>query len=254
MPDRIYSPSLKSIGITKVIWTHFKSKKLFHIRCNIIFNFEHLRVRACIFLWWIETELSFLNRSWNEDDLPPYVILNTLPCKEFILLLKPLLRTFRLRDNTQIEMLTNVFTTVYLFQDICMKQLLLKRWVFDLLFYRVYLCDLWSGSSKDVIKIKITTIQRYIINFESIKLYLISFYLKDGLSPSKKFVFIYFYESPLKAMKKVFVLGIFTFSFLILDYVGKQSDKKAMVNFKVYDVTDWAKNNDNTNIAQYLKN
>ena len=26
-----------------------------------------------------------------------------------------------------------------------------------------------------------------------------------------------------------------------------------MVNFKVYDVTDWATNNHNTHIAQYLK-
>ena len=99
MPDRVYSPSLKWIGITKVIWTHFRSKKLFHIRCNIIFNFEHLRARACIFLWWIETELSFLNSSWNEDDLSPYVILNTLSCKEFILLLKPLLRNIQTKGQ-----------------------------------------------------------------------------------------------------------------------------------------------------------
>ena len=43
MSNRIYSPSLKRIVITKVIRTHFWSKNFFHnFRCNIIFNFEHL--------------------------------------------------------------------------------------------------------------------------------------------------------------------------------------------------------------------
>ena len=31
-------------------------------------------------------------------------------------------------------------------------------------------------------------------------------------------------------------------------------DQNAMVDFKVYDVTDWTKNNYNTQITQYLKN
>ena len=30
MPGRIYSPSLKSIVITTIIWTHFRGKKFFH--------------------------------------------------------------------------------------------------------------------------------------------------------------------------------------------------------------------------------
>ena len=38
-----------------------------------------------------------------------------------------------------------------------------------------------------------------------------------------------------------------------IDYVEKQLDKKAMVDFKFYDVTDWTTNNYNTYIAQYLK-
>ena len=38
-------------------------------------------------------------------------------------------------------------------------------------------------------------------------------------------------------LKALFVLEIF------FDPVGKQPDKKAKVNFKVYDVTEWAANN-----------
>ena len=38
----------------------------------------------------------------------------------------------------------------------------------------------------------------------------------------------------------------------LLDYLEKQLDKKDMVNFKIYDVTDWTTSNYNTHIAQYL--
>ena len=36
-------------------------------------------------------------------------------------------------------------------------------------------------------------------------------------------------------------------------YVEKRLDKKAMVNFKIYNVTDGTTNNYNTHIAQYVK-
>ena len=36
-------------------------------------------------------------------------------------------------------------------------------------------------------------------------------------------------------------------------YLGKQFDKKAKVNSRLYDVTDWTKNNGNSYIAQNLK-
>ena len=42
-------------------------------------------------------------------------------------------------------------------------------------------------------------------------------------------------------LKAVFVLEIFT----LFGYVEKRLDKKADVNFKIYDVTDWATNNYN---------
>ena len=42
-------------------------------------------------------------------------------------------------------------------------------------------------------------------------------------------------------LKALFVLEIFT----LFGYVEKRLDKKVDVNFKIYDVTDWATNNYN---------
>ena len=47
--------------------------------------------------------------------------------------------------------------------------------------------------------------------------------------------------------------AIYNFCRDILVYVLKQLDKKAIVNFKIYEVTEWTTNNCNTHIAQYLK-
>ena len=55
-------------------------------------------------------------------------------------------------------------------------------------------------------------------------------------------------------LKALFILEIFTFlRYLLFGYVEKRLDKKAMVNFKIYDVTDWATNNYNIHITQYVK-
>ena len=54
-------------------------------------------------------------------------------------------------------------------------------------------------------------------------------------------------------LKALFILEIFTFlRYLLFGYVEKRLDKKAMVNFKIYDVADWATNNYNTHITQYV--
>ena len=45
---------------------------------------------------------------------------------------------------------------------------------------------------------------------------------------------------------------IVTFLSWLFRYVEKRLDKKAMVNFKIYDVADWTTNNYNTNIQQLL--
>ena len=76
-----------------------------------------------------------------------------------------------------------------------------------------------------------------------------SFSLWVKVTSQKKLLFIYFNGSPLKVMKKTFylmlkarfVLEIFTFLFLLFGYVEKRLDKKAMVNFKIYDVADWSR-------------
>ena len=44
--------------------------------------------------------------------------------------------------------------------------------------------------------------------------------------------------------KALFIFEIFTFLSWLFGHVEKQLDKKAKVNFKIYDVTDW---------EQYLK-
>ena len=54
-------------------------------------------------------------------------------------------------------------------------------------------------------------------------------------------------------LKVLFVLEIFTFLFRLFGYVKKRLDKETVVNFIVYDVTDWTTNNYNAHIAQYLK-
>ena len=53
-------------------------------------------------------------------------------------------------------------------------------------------------------------------------------------------------------LKAIFALEIFTFLSWLFGS-EKQLDKKSMANFKIYDVTDWAKNNYNTHTVQNLK-
>ena len=50
-----------------------------------------------------------------------------------------------------------------------------------------------------------------------------------------------------------FVLETYAFSSWIFRYVEKRLDKKAEVNFKGSDLTNWTKINYNAHIAQYLK-
>ena len=83
------------------------------------------------------------------------------------------------------------------------------------------------------------------------------FSLKDPLMGLKQFLTM---ESPLKFMNNafhfmlqaLFVLEIFSYLSLLLGYVEKWLDRKSMVNFRIYDATDWTTNNYNTHITQYL--
>ena len=83
--------------------------------------------------------------------------------------------------------------------------------------------------------------------------------LKVGLSPSEKIICIsmkvlkndknIFYFM----LKALFVPEIFTFLSWLFGYVEKRLDKKAMVNFKIYDVIDWTTSYYNTHNVIYLK-
>ena len=55
-------------------------------------------------------------------------------------------------------------------------------------------------------------------------------------------------------LESLFFFEIFTFSPWLFDKVEKRLDKRAMVNFKIYDVTYLTPNNYNTHITQYTKN
>ena len=50
-----------------------------------------------------------------------------------------------------------------------------------------------------------------------------------------------------------FVLEIFELLSRLFDCVKKRLDKKAKVNFEIYDVTDWTTYYYNTHIAHYHK-
>ena len=80
-----------------------------------------------------------------------------------------------------------------------------------------------------------------------------------GNKPSKNFSFIYFNESPLKMMKQCFLFHVKSsfcswdiYIFVLTWLCRKMACKKVMVNFKIYDITDWTTNNYNTHIVQYL--
>ena len=51
-------------------------------------------------------------------------------------------------------------------------------------------------------------------------------------------------------LKTILFVKIFRFFTWLFE---KWLDKEAKVNFEIYDVTDWKKNNYYTSIAQYLK-
>ena len=54
-------------------------------------------------------------------------------------------------------------------------------------------------------------------------------------------------------LKIIFVLEITQFLVWIFVHVGKRFDRKANVNFKIYDVTNWITINYSTYIARFLK-
>ena len=54
-------------------------------------------------------------------------------------------------------------------------------------------------------------------------------------------------------LEALFAFKIFQFLSRLFDHVGERLDKKAKINFKIYDVTNWKANNCDSHIAQYFK-
>ena len=88
----------------------------------------------------------------------------------------------------------------------------------------------------------------------------IAFFVVKGIYLEPRSVGCDTIEDPLKIMiffyfmlRALFVLKIFIFFSWLFAYLEIWLDKKAMVNFKIYYITDWTKNNYNLHITQYLK-
>ena len=65
--------------------------------------------------------------------------------------------------------------------------------------------------------------------------------------------FIWRYLQFLSGDIYIFYLEIFTLSSWFFGYVEKRLKKKAIINFKIYDVADWTTNDYNTHTAQQLQ-
>ena len=72
-------------------------------------------------------------------------------------------------------------------------------------------------------------------------------FLKVGASHSKNVAVICFHESLVKMIKNAFyfilkalsVLNVFVFLSWLIGHVGMQLDKKAQINFKIFDDRGW---------------
>ena len=94
-------PSFKQLVITKVIWTHS-----FIISGAILFLTLNISVaRACIFLWWIETELSFSTGLEMKMSYHCKLFLTLFHRNNLFYCYDLCYETSRLKDSTQIEVL-----------------------------------------------------------------------------------------------------------------------------------------------------
>ena len=81
------------------------------------------------------------------------------------------------------------------------------------------------------------------IKFGSRKNYAYEFRWYSTPTPLQSPVYFYF------MLKALFVLEIFKFLWWLFGYGKKRLNRETMVNFKIYDVTDWATNCYNTHIT-----
>ena len=74
------------------------------------------------------------------------------------------------------------------------------------------------------------------------------FYLLQWMPFKNNEKFFFYFMS-----KALFVFKLFTFLFSSFGYMEERLDKKAKVNSKICDITDWTRNNFNRHVTQYLK-
>ena len=137
------------------------------------------------------------------------------------------------------------------------------------LFVRSYVNVIYSNIPSMLLSYKLVLLLPNLLNMISLENFLIysshlplrvplRVVLKGPLSGLRQFVTI---ENPTKTLKNasyfllkaLFVLEMFTFLSCLFGHVEKWLGRKAMVNFKIYEVTDWTTNNYNRYITQYLK-
>ena len=64
---------------------------------------------------------------------------------------------------------------------------------------------------------------------------------------------IFLFHSIFSLFHALFVLEVLTFLSWLFAYVENRFDKKALVNFKIHDITGWTTNSYNTHITEYVK-
>ena len=134
-----------------------------------------------------------------------------------------------------------------------------KNFIFLKILFRfknlLHRVDLWIDVLKTQIPIFLLSVSAGALFGGAFSLWSI---LKGSVSGLRQFLTI---ENPLKMMKNTFyfmlkvffVFEIFTILSWHLGYAEKRLDKKALVNYKICDVTDWTINNYNTHITQNPK-
>ena len=135
MSDRIKSLSLKRIVVKRPNGIILGVKSSFIISGAILFLTLIISVtRACIFLWWIETELFLLKMTYDR------MLFITL-VRGMILLLLALLWNIRLSKLGCYKCLHNYFFFLYT----CTEQFLLLHFIF----WSAFLQELFMWSSKE---------------------------------------------------------------------------------------------------------
>ena len=146
MPSKIYYLLLNEFFLRRSCGPIFGAKTSFIISGAILFLALNISVaKACLFLWWKGTELSFFSRSWNEDDLYRMLFSTLFHAKNLFLLLRP--RLWNIQAKGQYTNWDNIYAFITVF--LCLRQMhgailanALSFWL-ALFFVVVYVYGIW---------------------------------------------------------------------------------------------------------------